>query len=89
MARVILDGMLRQFGAPSTVTLNAATVGELIDRIEGKFPRLRGKFRNELGEMRPFVRVFRNGELLEPGVCTSTELSPRDQIDILHSIAGG
>lgn len=89
MTRVILDGMLREFGALPSVELEATTVGELLDRLETRFPRLRGKLRDELGEMRKYVRVFRNGELLAPAACCATGLEPRDQVDILHSIAGG
>jgi sulfur-carrier protein len=89
MAQVKLDQMLRQFVPRLTVEANADSVGGLLDVLEGEFPRLRQRLRDESGTMRPFVRVFVNGEDMRGLDGLQTRLGPNDQVDILHSIQGG
>jgi sulfur-carrier protein len=89
MPQVKLDGMLRPFVSRLSVDAHAESVGGLLDELEGEFPKLRQRLRNESGEMRPFVRVFVNGEDVRGLDGLKTRLGPRDQVDILHSIQGG
>ncbi|MFG1529724.1 MAG: MoaD/ThiS family protein [Thermoplasmata archaeon] len=85
---VHLDRWLAEFGAPRETRVSARDLAELIGTLEAQYPRLRGKMRDDTGEMRRFVRVFVNGEVVE-GLDPSRVLAPDDRIDILHSIAGG
>jgi sulfur-carrier protein len=89
MAQVKLDQMLRQFVPRLTVEARADSVSGLLDELEGEFPRLRQRLRDESGAMRPFVRVFVNGEDMRGLDGLQTHLGPNDQVDILHSIQGG
>jgi sulfur-carrier protein len=89
MAQVKLDAMLREFVPRLTVDARADSVGGLLDELEGEFPRLRRRLRDESGVMRPFVRVFVNGEDMRGLDGLQTRLGPKDQVDILHSIQGG
>jgi sulfur-carrier protein len=89
MAQVKLDQMLRQFVPRLTVEAHAESVSGLLDELEGEFPRLRQRLRDESGAMRPFVRVFVNGEDMRGLDGLQTRLGPNDQVDILHSIQGG
>lgn len=89
MPQVKLDGMLRDFVSRLSVDAQAASVGGLLDELEGEFPRLRHRLRDESGAMRPFVRVFVNGEDVRGLDGLQTPLGPKDQVDILHSIQGG
>lgn len=89
MVSVRLDTMLREFGPPSTLTASAATVSGLLDDLEGRYPRLRLKLRDETGALRRFVRVFVNGATIDPRQGLTRSLAPDDEVDILHSIQGG
>jgi sulfur-carrier protein len=89
MAQVKLDGMLREFVPRLSVEAKAESVSGLLDELEGEFPKLRRRLRDESGAMRPFVRVFVNGEDMRALDGLETRLGPKDQVDILHSIQGG
>lgn len=87
--QVRFDGMLREFVPRLSADSPAGSVEGLIDDLEAQFPRLRRRLRDESGAMRPFVRVFVNGEDVRGLEGLQTRLEPKDQVDILHSIAGG
>jgi molybdopterin synthase sulfur carrier subunit len=87
--QVRLDGMLREFVPRLSLDSPAASIGGLLDDLEGNFPRLRRRLRDESGAMRPFVRIFVNGEDMRGLDGLKTRLTPKDQVDILHSIQGG
>lgn len=89
MPVVKLDGMLREFVPRLTVEAHAESIGGLLDELEGEFPKLRRRLRDETGTMRPFVRVFVNGEDMRGLDGLKTRLAPNDHVDILHSIQGG
>lgn len=89
MPVVKLDGMLREFVPRLTVEARAESIAGLLDELEGEFPKLRRRLRDETGVMRPFIRVFVNGEDMRGLDGLQTRLSPKDQVDILHSIQGG
>jgi ferredoxin-nitrite reductase len=81
--------MLREFAPKLKLSSEASNVGGLLDDLESRFPRLRFRLRDETGHVRPFVRVFVNGEEIGDLGGLATPLVPSDSIDILHSIQGG
>ena len=89
MATVRLDGMLSAFVAKRLLDTHATTVEALIDELEGEFPKLRHRLRDETRVMRPFVRVYVNGEEIRELAGVRTPLAPNDSVEILHSIQGG
>ena len=89
MPQVKLDSMLREFVPRLSVDAHSESIGALLDELEGEYPRLRRRLRDEAGAMRPFVRVFVNGEDMRGLDGLKTRLGPKDQVDILHSIQGG
>ena len=89
MAEVRLDGMLRQFVPRTSLTSSAGSVDLLLDDLETRFPRLKHRIRDETHRLRPFVKVFVNGEELPRDGAEARRLGPGDSIDILHSIQGG
>jgi sulfur-carrier protein len=89
MLEVHLDRWLREFGAPGNDRVDAGTVSELIDALEGRYPRLRFKLRDETGQLRRYVRVFVDGEDVSGTTGVATPLAEAHTINILHSIAGG
>jgi sulfur-carrier protein len=89
VATVDLDGMLREYVPRRHLTSSAPTLGALLVELEEEFPRLRGKLRDETGSLRPFVRLFQNGEAVDRTNWPEVKLGERDKVDVLHSIQGG
>jgi len=81
--------MLKEFAPKLKLSTDASTVEGLLDDLETRFPRLRFRLRDELGHVRPFVKVFVNGEEIRDLGGLATPLGATDSIDILHSIQGG
>ena len=86
---VHLDSWLREFGPESHEAVAADSVEHLLDELEGRYPRLRFKIRDETGQLRRYVRVFVDGEDVSGTTGVATSLTGARAIDILHSIAGG
>ncbi len=89
MASVRLDGMLREFVPRLKLSTDAADVRGLLEDLEGQYPRIRSKLRDETGKLRPYVRVFVNGEDVHELKGLETAIGPADSVDVLHSIQGG
>lgn len=89
MASVRLDGMLREYVAQTELASDATSVGKVLDDLEGRFPRLRFRVRDETGSVRKFVNVFVNGEEIKHLAGLGTPVGAADHIEILHSIQGG
>jgi molybdopterin synthase sulfur carrier subunit len=89
MLEVRLDSWLREFGPRGPETVEAGSVEELLEVLEGRYPRLRFKLRDETGRLRRYVRVFVDGDDVSGTTGVATSLAGARTIDILHSIAGG
>jgi molybdopterin converting factor small subunit len=89
MAKVHLDGMLRAYVPRTQLTSPAGTLEGLLDDLEGRFPMLQHRIRNEVRDVRPFVRIFVNGTAVTGPSALRTKLGASDVVDILHSIQGG
>jgi molybdopterin synthase sulfur carrier subunit len=89
MATVRLDGMLSEFVPKKQLDTPATTVEALLDDLEGRFPRLQHRLRDETRAVRPFVRVYVNGEEIRSLDGVKTVLGSHDSVEILHSIQGG
>jgi sulfur-carrier protein len=89
MATIRLDPMLRDFIPRKTVETECSTVLAMIEELESQYPRLRLRIRDEVGDVRRFVKVFVNGDSIDELQGLQTPLASRDQVDILHSIQGG
>ncbi len=89
MIEVHLDSWLREFGPRGTEQMDADSVGNLLELLEKRYPRLRFKLRDETGQLRRYVRVFVDGEDVSGTTGVATVLARARTIDILHSIAGG
>ena len=89
MLRVELDGWLREYGPRRNEQVEAQSVQELLEVLEGRYPRLRFKIRDETGRLRPFVRVFVDGLDVSGSDGVQASLAGAKSVAILHSVAGG
>jgi molybdopterin synthase sulfur carrier subunit len=71
------------------VELDARSVGELLDMLEGTFDGLRGLVRDDHGEVQPHVNIYVNGEAIEALHGLDTPLKDGDEVAIIPAMAGG
>jgi molybdopterin converting factor small subunit len=81
---------LRQFSdKQATVTVEAATVGQALERLTSSHPELKKHLYSE-GKLRAFVNVYLNDEdIRHLAEKENTPVKEGDSLSIIPSIAGG
>ena len=89
--KVYLTQMLvRHLDISPELTVDAESLGSLIDVLEGSHRGFRDSICDESGRIRAYVNVFLNGEKLsQDSGALGTPLSNGDELYILASVAGG
>jgi len=88
--RVRIPTPLRQAtDGASEVSLDASTVGAVIEDLESRYPGIRGRLRDDAGEMRRFVNLYVNGEDVRFREGLGTSLKAGDELSIVPAVAGG
>jgi len=87
---VFIPTALRQFaGDRAEVSVEAATVGEALDRLTGEHAALRRHLYTEEGALRNFVNVYVNDDDIRHAQRLDTPVREGDTISIIPAIAGG
>ncbi len=73
----------------SEVQVQPASVGTVLDELEGRFPGIKGRLRDESGQVRRFVNLFVNGEDVRFLDGLNTPLNAGDELSIIPAVAGG
>ncbi len=90
MAKILIPTPLRQYaGGQDTVEVEAATVGEALDKLTAEHADLRRHLFNDEGKLRSFVNVYVDDEDIRYLDKEQTKLSGDGAISIVPSIAGG
>ncbi len=76
-------------GGADEVSVEAANVGELIEKLEAAHPGLKERLCDDAGEIRRFVNIYVNDEDVRFLEGKDTKLSDGDQVSIVPAIAGG
>jgi len=76
-------------GGADEVSIEAATVGEMIDNLEVAHAGLKERLCDDKGEIRRFVNVYLNDEDVRFLKGRDTELKDGDEVSIVPAIAGG
>jgi predicted phage tail protein len=87
MASVTLTPALTRLfpGCPTRLDLAAASVAELLDALDARWPGMRDRLADSTPRIRRNVNVFVDGERAALG----TQLGPSAQIFIVTAITGG
>jgi molybdopterin synthase sulfur carrier subunit len=86
MPRVCLRQPLKRLaGDRAEHELAGATVGELLQALEGAHPAVDGWILDETGVLRRHINVFVNGERASQ----DTQVQAEDRVDVLPAISGG
>jgi len=87
---VLLHGAFRDFaGGKGKAAVDAATVGEAIDRVIEAIPSLRERVRDEHGRLREHLNVFANDEAIQHLQGERTALGDGDVVHFIPAISGG
>jgi molybdopterin converting factor small subunit len=85
--RVIIPGQLRSYtrGAPE-VEMSGASLVEVLANLEAAFPGIRFRMIDELGRIRPHIRIFVARELVRT---IDVPVNPTDEVQIVGALSGG
>lgn len=73
-------------GGVETVSIEGATVGEVVANLEERFPGIEGRLCED-GKLRPYIAVSVNGEVSHRGL--RERLSDRSDIHFIPALSGG
>lgn len=76
-------------GGADEVSVEANSIGELIDNLEAAHPGLKERLCDDAGEIRRFVNVYVNDEDVRFLEGRGTALKNGDEVSIVPAIAGG
>ena len=87
---VLIPAPLRKLtGGEARVAADGATLAELIDSLESRYPGIKERVLDRDGELRRFVNVFVNGENARNLDGVGTPVSTGDEVGIIPAMAGG
>ena len=90
MATVYVPTPLRRFtGGQSKIVESAATVGELLQKLDSQYPGFSGKLLDGDGGIKRFINVFRNDDEIRALDGLDTTISEDDKVSIVPAMAGG
>ena len=88
--QVLIPTPLRRFThGEARVDAAGATIAELLDALDARYPGLAAQIRESDGEIRRFVNVFINGDNVRDRDGAATPLRPGDEVGIIPAMAGG
>ncbi len=69
--------------------INAQTVGELIDELDGRWPGIKDYILDERDELRSHVNIFIGEQMIRDPVGLSDRLEPDSRVFIMQALSGG
>jgi molybdopterin converting factor small subunit len=90
MPTIRIPSALRSFtGGNADVEVSAATVRDALGELERRHPGIGAKLLDGTGTVKPFIRIYVRAEDIGGLSGLDTEVTERDEIDIIPAIAGG
>ncbi len=88
--QVLIPTPLRRFtGGEGRIDASGATVADVLDDLDARFPGLGERIRESDGQIRRFVNVFVNGENVRDREGADTPVKAGDEVGIIPAMAGG
>ena len=88
--KVVIPAPLRKFTAGAeTVEVQAATVQEVLDNLDSKYPGFRTSVCDESGALRRFINIYLDGEDVRFLENLATPVNDGAEIVIVPAISGG
>lgn len=76
-------------GDRDELTISAANVSELIEKLEAECPGMKDRICDENGDVRRFINLYVNNEDIRFLDGKNTKLAESDSVSIIPAIAGG
>ena len=90
MATVRIPSPLRRFtDKQSKVEAGGATIQELIDNLDSRYPGVKSRLCDENGQVKRYVNIFINGDEIHTLQGGQTPVTDGDEISIVPAMAGG
>lgn len=90
MAIVFVPTPLRRLtGGQSKVTIEAATVNDIISNLEEAYPGVKERLLDGDGEVKKFINIFVDGEEIRALQGGATPISDKSEVSIIPAMAGG
>lgn len=76
-------------GGKGEVECEGATIGEMFDALEKRYPGVKERLYDEEGKLRRFINIYVNEEDIRFLDGEETSLSEGDDVSVIPAIAGG
>jgi MoaD family protein len=88
--QVLIPTPLQKFtNDEASVSLEAGTVGALVEALEARFPGIQARLCDESGKLRRFLNIYVNSEDIRFLDNEATALNDGDEVSIVPAVAGG
>ena len=71
------------------ITVSGATLRQIIEAMEEKYPGIKARLCDDKGDLRNFVNIYINGEDVRFLSGIDSPLNPGDEVSIIPAVAGG
>lgn len=76
-------------GGATTVTVEGATIGEILKKLTVTYPAIKGQLLNEDGTLHRFLNVYINDDDVRYLGGVDAPVANEDEITLLPAVAGG
>ncbi|WP_374650747.1 MoaD/ThiS family protein [Dongia sp.] len=89
MAKISFTAHLRKVAPAGATEVTAETLGDALDGIFARSPRLRSYVVDEQNRLRRHVVIFINGAKLPPANWAAQRLAADDDVYVMQALSGG
>jgi sulfur-carrier protein len=88
--QVLIPTPLQKFtNDEASVSLDATTVGALVEALEARYAGIKGRLCDDSGKLRRFLNIYVNSEDIRFLDNEGTVLNDGDEVSIVPAVAGG
>jgi len=89
MAEVKFTPSLQRHLSASRLDVGGRTVGEVLERVVERHPRLRAQLMDDRGRLQTQIVVFVDGALIEDRARLSDPVEPAAELFVMQALCGG
>lgn len=89
MAKISFTAHLRKVAPPGATAVAADNLGDALDQVFARAPKLRSYVVDEQNRLRRHVVIFLNGSRLSPENWSAQVLAPDDDVYVMQALSGG
>lgn len=89
MATISFTAHLRKVAPPGATKVAADNLGDALDQVFAKAPKLKGYVVDEQNRLRRHVVIFLNGARIAPANWSTQVLAVGDEVYVMQALTGG